>query len=74
MWHSGTPDRPKPFYNNPLNTVNKKGFNLANDRAIYAIGAQFPQQVSAWFSIEGLGEIQNGHINRYMESVQTWTN
>ena len=46
--------------------VNKKGFNPAKDGAIYAIGAQFPQQASVWYSIEGLGKIQNGHINRYM--------
>ena len=24
------------------------------------------QQASVWYSIEGLGKIQNGHINRYM--------
>ena len=41
------------FHNNPLNTVNKKGFNPTKDGAIYVIGAQFPQQASVWYSIKG---------------------
>ena len=32
-------------------------------------GAQFPQQASVWYSIEGLGKIQNGHINQYMLGI-----